>query len=97
MFNRRRPTWLSVSRWRMAAVLLVREKNLPDGILDEGNIITHWEETGEYLQYVQPSVGTLIAEWMLAEPTNQHAQAVAAEMRRIQDAYVARLTERPTR
>ena len=80
-----------VSRWQMIRVTLPREKHLPDGILDGGNIITHWEETGEYLQFVQPSVGALIANWLAAEPMNPHAQRVAIEMRRIQDDYAARL------
>lgn len=70
---------------------LRRDKHLPDGVLDNGGIITHWEETGEYLQYVQPSVGSLIADWMEAEPDNPHAQRVAAEMKRVNDAYGERI------
>jgi hypothetical protein len=88
--ERKRGPW-TVGRFRMAAYALRRNKHRPDGILDGGNIITHWEETGEYLQYVQPTVGALIAGWLDAEPENPHAQLVAAEMRRIQDAYAARL------
>lgn len=85
------PGWFKVNRFRSAWWTLERDKNLPDGVLDGGNIITHWEETGEYLQYVQPTVGALIADWLDAEPENPHAQLVAAEMRRIQDAYADRL------
>ena len=79
------------NRWLMARTALRREAHLPDGVLDGGNIITHWEETGEYLQYVQPTVGALIAEWLDTEPENPHAQKVATEMCRIQDAYTERL------
>lgn len=67
------------------------QDHLPDGILDGGCIVTHWEETGEYLQYVQPSVGELLADWMDAEPANPHALAIAAEMRRINTRYGERL------
>lgn len=85
------PDWTSKPHWQVAWAMLAREKHLPDGELDNGNIITHWEETGEYLQFVQPSVGALIADWLAAEPESPHAQRVAGEMRRIQDAYAARL------
>jgi hypothetical protein len=87
------PSWISKVNWQVAWHMLRRERNLPDGVLDNGNVITHWEETGEYLQFVQPSVGALIAEWLAAEPDNSHAQRVAGEMRRIQDAYAARLRD----
>ena len=79
------------SRWRMARHVLGRDTHLPDGVLDEGCILTYWEETGEYLQFVQPTVGALVAEWMLACPTDPHARAVAAEMQRIQDDYRDRI------
>lgn len=82
---------LESPRFGMVTHYLKRDKNLPDGVLDSGNIITFWEETGEYLQYVQPSVGSLFAEWMLAEPENPHAQKIAAEMKRINDSYAERL------
>lgn len=78
-------------RIQFARYALERDKHMPDGVLDNGNIITHWEETGEYLQYVQPSVGSLIADWMDAEPDNPHAIRVAQEMKRINDAYGKRL------
>jgi len=65
--------------------------SLPDGVLDGGSIITHWEETGEYLQYVQPSVGALLADLMDAHPELPEVQAIAAEMKRINDDYGARV------
>lgn len=74
-----------------AKIGLRRERNMPDGVLNGGNILTFWEEDGEYLQYVQPSVGSLIATWLEAEPESPHAQAVAAEMARIQERYAARI------
>lgn len=85
-----------VGRFAMAWFVLHREKHLPDGVLRDGTIITFWEETGEYLQYVQPSVGKLISEWMFTNPTDPYAILVAEEMKRIQDRYRQRL-ERPTR
>lgn len=72
-------------------VWAAKADNLPDGVLDSGNIITHWEETGEYLQYVQPSVGLLLADWMDAEPDSLHAALIAAEMTRIGARYTERL------
>lgn len=69
---------------------------LPDGVLDDGAIITHWEETGEYLQYVQPSVGALLADLMDAHPDLPEVQAIANEMKRINDAYGARLNTEET-
>ena len=82
---------LKVSRWRMFRAHLRYHNHLPDGVLDGGAIITHWEETGEYLQYVQPSVGSLLADWMEAEPESLHALRIAAEMKRINDAYGERI------
>ena len=79
------------NRFAMFAYCLRRDRHLPDGQLDGGSILTFWEETGEYLQMVQPSVGSLIADWLEAEPDNPHAQRVAAEMRRIADAYSERI------
>lgn len=87
----RRASWPTLSRGRMALLTLERDRHMPDGMLDDGAIITFWEETGEYLQYVQPSVGALLAEWLAIEPEHPHAQKIAAEMRRIQDAYSKRL------
>jgi len=72
---------------------LSTETHEPDGVLDEGRIITHWEETGEYLQYVQPSVGALLADLMDAHPDLPEVVAIAAEMKRINDDYSRRIQE----
>lgn len=82
---------MKVPRWRLARAHLRRDNHLPDGVLDGGSVITHWEETGEYLQYVQPSVGALLADLMDAHPDLPEVQAVAAEMKRINDRYGERL------
>lgn len=84
---------IKVSRWRMFRAHLRRDKHLPDGVLDGGRILTHWEETGEYLQYVQPSVGALLAGLMDAHPDLPEVQAIATEMKRINDRYGDRLAE----
>ncbi len=72
-------------------VALRTEHHRPDGVLGAGHIITHWEEDGEYIQQVQPSVGILLAEWLQAEPQNPHAQRIAEELQRIADDYRQRL------
>lgn len=80
--------------WTLRAHLTVglrTGKNLPDGVLDGGGVITHWEETGEYLQMVQPSVGSLLADFLLAEPEHPHAVLILAELKRIGDDYERRI------
>lgn len=84
-FSPRRHPWITFQ------TDMLKEKNVPDGVLDNGNIITHWEETGEYLQYVQPTVGALIADLMDAHPDLPEIQTVALEMKRINDRYAARI------
>lgn len=70
---------------------LRRRQHHPDGVLDGGNIITNWEETGEYLQYVQPSVGALLADLMDAYPDLPEVVAIAAEMKRVNEDYGRRI------
>jgi hypothetical protein len=79
------------SRWAMAKAAWRARGNAPDGILDGGSIITFWEETGEYLQYVQPSVGALLADLMDAHPDLPEVVAIASEMKRINDDYGRRI------
>lgn len=78
-------------RWLLATRALGTETNLPDGRLDGGNVMVLWEETGEYLQYVQPSVGALLADLMDAHPDLPEVVAIAAEMKRINDNYASRI------
>ena len=63
----------------------------PDGILDGGAVIVFWEETGEYLQLVQPSVGSLLADFLMEEPEHPHAKLIIAEMERIQKRFKKRI------
>lgn len=79
-----------VGLWRMFRTRLT-DNNRPDGHLDGGNVIVYWEETGEYLQFVQPTVGLLIADFLEDRPGDAHAQAIAGEMRRIMDRYHERV------
>ena len=81
------------ARFSMVLHVLHKDSHLPDGVLDNGGIITFWEETGEYLQYVQPSVGSLIADFMESDPFHPSAIALAEEMERIQRAYAERLVD----
>ena len=78
-------------RWKLLREYTKTESHVPDGVLDGGAIITHWEETGEYLQYVQPSVGSLIADFLDQHPEHPSAIAIAAEMRRIEKSYSKRI------
>lgn len=99
MFGRRNgPWWKHPNRtvirawWTIVAhfrVGLRTEKNLPDGTIN--GIITHWEEDGEYIQMVQPSVGDLLADFLIAEPEHPHAVLIRAELERIRDSYHARI------
>ena len=59
------------------------DNNLPDGVLKGGGIITFWAEDGEYIELVPPSVGDLLADFLLEDPDNPHAQKISAELQRI--------------
>lgn len=98
-FRLRTSSWVESAGRRLAwrhplihaRAVLRTEPHLPDGVLDGGAVITHWEETGEYLQYVQPSVGALLADLMDAHPDLPEVEAIAVEMKRINDDYGARI------
>lgn len=86
--TRKRQPWeamLGVGRFAMARFSLGRDLHLPDCRLDGGNVLVYWAETAAYVEAMQPKVGALVAEWMLAEPDNPHALAIAREMQRIDD------------
>jgi hypothetical protein len=85
--------WGIRRRISFALHVLKRDPNLPDGSLGDGKIITFWEEDGEYLQLVQPSVGCLLADFLEQEPENPHAILIIKEMERIDRAYSKRLRE----
>jgi hypothetical protein len=67
----------------MFRVHIKKENHSPDGVLNGGSVITFWEEDGEYIQMVGPTVGVRIAEFLSAEPNNPHAIAIATEIDRI--------------
>lgn len=79
--------WRYWWRIRMFLFVLKRDKNLPDGVLAGGNVITFWEEYGEYIQLMQPSIGDLLADLMDAHPDLPEVQALAAEQDRITKRY----------
>ena len=68
--------------WAHVSVSLSMENNMPDGMVN-GNIF-FWEEDGEYVQLVGPTVGDLIAKWMASEPDSPYAIAIAEEMDRLE-------------
>ena len=78
-------------RLRMAQYALRRDPNLPDGVLDSGNIITFWEETGEYLNLMQPTVGSLLVTFLKEEPENPHAKMITQELERLHKRYKKRI------
>lgn len=83
--------WKFSDRISFAFYCLKRDDNLPDGQLAGGKILTFWEEDGEYLQLVQPTVGSLLADFLEQEPDNPHAILIVKEMERIQRDYTKRL------
>lgn len=58
-----------------------RSRSLPDGQIN-GNPV-HWEEDGEYIECVGPTIGVKVAEFLENEPNNPYAVAIAEEMNRI--------------
>lgn len=79
--------------WTLKAHVVVglrTDSNRPDGVLNGGGVITHWEEDGEYIQLVQPSVGSLLADFLMEEPEHPHAQLIVAEIDRIRADYSER-------
>lgn len=81
------------SRFTMPFYLLKRDNNLPDGILDSGNIITFWEETGEYLNLMQPTVGSLLVTFLKEEPEHPHAKLITKELERLHKRFDKRLKD----
>ncbi|MFS0887018.1 hypothetical protein [Aeromicrobium sp. 179-A 4D2 NHS] len=80
-FGAVRAKWKSLRfTFLLAKHTLATSKHTPDGVLDNGGVIVQWEETGEYLDLVQPQVGSLIADFLDAEPDNPHARKIAAAM-----------------
>ena len=86
--------WENVlTRGHMARRALERERHVPDGHLENAGVIAFWEEDGEYLQYVQPTVGVLLAEFLAAEPEHPHAVTISAELDRIRHGYAQRIRD----
>lgn len=78
-------------RFRMFLFALKRSPNVPDGVLDGGKTIVYWEEDGEYLNLVQPTVGSLVAEFLMAEPDHPHAKLITKELERLHRKYAKRI------
>lgn len=90
-----RPNWLKEldgtkkltrsiqGRVSMFFYALKRDPQTPDGILDDGNVIVYWEETGEYLSLMQPTVGSLLATFLKEEPEHPHAILITKEIDRL--------------
>lgn len=71
--------------WSLAwiRVSLSKDKNMPDGVVNRGNIITHWEEDGEYIMLMGPTVGKIFLDFMRANRDHELTVAALAEMRRL--------------
>lgn len=78
-------------RFNMFFHALKREPNVPDGVLDSGKTIVYWEEDGEYLNLMQPTVGSLVAEFLMAEPDHPHAKIIIAELERLNNKFDERI------
>ena len=78
-------------RISMAIYSLKRDRNTPDGVLDSGNIITFWEETGEYLNLMQPTVGALLVTFLKEEPEHPHAILITKELERLHRRFNKRI------
>lgn len=80
-----------INPWRHPVVTLRvglrTQAHLPDGELKHSGLIAHNEEMGEYVQMVQPSVGSKIADLLDAHPDLPAVQALAAEIQRVWDVY----------
>ena len=72
-----------IGAWARFQVQWQVETNLPDGTVN--GIITFWEEDGEYITLFGPTVGVKVIEFLRAEPENQYAQAILAEMHRVKE------------
>lgn len=70
------------------------DRNIPDGTLQEGSVITFWEETGEYYDMVQEHVGGLVAEFLLDEPDNPHAKRIAEALVKASDRTILTANEK---
>ena len=70
-------------RLSMFSYSLRRTPEMPDGHINNGSIITLWCEDGQYIELFQPSVGQLIADFLVTEPENEHAKKIAQEIERI--------------
>lgn len=70
-----------ISAWAWIYVSLRKDNHRPDGVV--GGAITHWEEDGEYIESMGPTIGVLVAEFLIAEPEHPHAIRIADEIRRI--------------
>lgn len=57
------------------------DRNMPDGQIN-GNL-TFWEEDGEYIQAMGPTIGAKVAEFLMDEPDHPHAKAIAEEINRV--------------
>lgn len=73
--------WKPVALWNrlnMVVAVLVRELNVPDMVLDQGNVVALWSETGWYLTMVQPQVGSHIADVLEEAAHEPSVQRLAA-------------------
>lgn len=67
-----------IEAWAHIYVFLRKDTNLPDGQVN-GNF-TFWEEDGEYISMMCPTVGVKVLDFLEAEPDNEHAKAILAAM-----------------
>lgn len=89
-----RPRTVREWYWSIISTIRVRmwpDDHLPDGMV--GGAIVHWEEDGEYIELVGPTVGVKVADFLEGEPGNPFAVAIAGEIERVRRLGVTRRDE----
>lgn len=73
-----------LSAWYWIVVCLGKDDNRPDGRIANAAIWTAWEEDGEYIAMMGPTVGVRVLDFLEAEPDHPHARLILDEMARVE-------------
>lgn len=79
--RRGNPRRMAAYAYAWFLVCFRKDSHFPDGQIN-GNLV-FWEEDGEYIEMVGPTVGVKIADFLEAEPENPHAIAISEEIQRV--------------
>ena len=67
--------------WIYFWIQMRKDRHVPDGFV--GGNPTWWEEDGEYIAMMGPTVGVKVLDFLEAEPDHPHAKEILAEMHRM--------------